>query len=268
MSEPSKFKNSTLKSMLLVLGAYAFSYCLGLTLHETGHAIALAIVGASNIRIYVHPFALSHASGEPLLPEVMAFTGCMGPLFNILCSCIITLVVWRKRNPKLLPLLMCGGTALTSEGVAIFMSLAQLPLLTDWGQVIIMGGVSPIIIGIIGAIFTITGIIMLLLLFPLENISTHNSFWKLLIILSGFPLYFIISVTYVFIFDPDVLTNRLIALLTTIGLTLLFASIYKPIFPYLDRISHTDTSKFNWSTIIIAFGAAAAIISVDLIFFY
>jgi len=88
-----------LKSILLLLGAYRFSYCLGITFHETGHALAYTIFGLSDIRIYIHPFALSYASGSPLTPEMMPFTRSMGPLFNLLCSSIVTLALWRKHNP-------------------------------------------------------------------------------------------------------------------------------------------------------------------------
>lgn len=51
------YEVSILKSMLLMLGAYTFSYCLGLTFHETGHALAYLIVGGiSDIEIHVNPF--------------------------------------------------------------------------------------------------------------------------------------------------------------------------------------------------------------------
>jgi hypothetical protein len=269
MPESSKiFDTSTLKSILLVLGAYTFSYCLGLTFHETGHAIALSIIGASDIQIFVHPFALSHCSSAPINSEFMPFTGSMGPLFNIFCSTIVTLVVWRKRNTKLLPLLMCAGTAFMAEGVAIFMGIMQLPILTDWGQVIIIGGVPAIIIGIIGVIFLIIGSTFLLLLLPLENISINDSILRIILISIGFSIYFVISVIYVSIFDPGVFVNRLIALISATGFTMLLMSIYKPAFPYLDRISHTETTRVSWGALGIAFGAALAIIVIDLIFFY
>lgn len=270
MGESSKILGiSTFKSLLLVLGAYTFSYCLGLTFHETGHAIANTIIGLTDVQIFVHPFSLSHTVYSGIIPtEFMPFTGSMGPLFNITCSLLITLVTWKWRDPKLLPLLMCAGTALTSEGIAMFMSLAQLPALTDWGQVIIVGGVSPIFIGIISFMFTFLGVLFMLLLMPMLNISSFDSYLRKLLITSGFTIYFIISVIYVGFFDPGVLQNRLIALIVNIGLIVTLNVIYKPAFPYLDKLSHTETSEVKWSTISIALGLAFAIISIDLIFFY
>ena len=124
--------SSLLKSILLVFGAYTFSYCLGLLFHETGHALAYTIVGVTDIEIHVHPFALSYCSSGLRPTEVLPFTGSMGPLFNILCATIVSLSLWRIRNPKLLPLLMWAGTAYIAKGVAMFMDIAGLPILTDW----------------------------------------------------------------------------------------------------------------------------------------
>ncbi|MFX1321724.1 MAG: hypothetical protein ACFFAQ_08770 [Promethearchaeota archaeon] len=270
MNEPSKvYEFSALKSMLLMLGAYTFSYCLGLTIHETGHALAYLIVGGiSDIEIHVNPFTESHVSCSYVPIKFFPFTGAMGPLFNLFCSSIITLVLWRKRNPKLLPLLMLAGTNFIVEGVGILIDIGDLPMLSDWGKVMEIGGVSPIIMGIIAAVFIIIGSTIMLLLMPLVNVSLRDSYWKRVFISSGSILYFIFVVFYVSIFAPNLLEDKSIPLFSAIGFNILLMALYKPAFPVLDRISHTEISKVDWSAIIIAFGAAVAIISVDLIFFY
>lgn len=268
MSQSSKIFNlSALKSILLVFGAYTFSYCLGLIFHETGHALAYTIVGVSDIEIHVHPFALSHCSHGFRPTEVLPFTGSMGPLFNILCATIVSLSLWRLRNPKLLPLLMWAGTAYIAEGVAMFIDIAELPLLTDWGKVMIIGGVSPVIIGIMGIVFIIIGSIFMLLLLPLENISVRDSFCKRYLITTSISVYFLLSVIYTSIFNLSVLDNRLIAFFSTIIFNLLLTTIYKPIFPFLDRLSHTNTSSISWSAVKIALGLAFGIIIIVLVFF-
>ena len=81
-------------------------------------------------------------------------------------------------------------------------------------------------------------------------------------------LFVIFVVFYVSIFAPNLLEDKTIPLFSALGFNILLMALYKPAFPYLDRISHTDTSTVDWSAIAIAFGAAFAIISVDLIFFY
>ncbi len=268
MSQSSKiFNSSVLKSMLLVFGAYTFSYCLGLIFHETGHALAYTIVGVTDIEIHVHPFALSYCSHGYRPQEVLPFTGSMGPLFNVFCATIVSLSLWRIRNPKLLPLLMWAGTAYIAEGVAMFIDIAGLPILTDWGKVIIIGGVSPIIIGIMGIIFITIGSIFMLLLMPLENVSHRDSFGKKYLITTSISFYFLLSVIYTSIFALFVLDNRLIAFFSSIVFSLLLTTIYKPIFPFLDRLSHTKTFQIGWSEVKIALGSALGIVIIVLVFF-
>ena len=261
------FNKSTLKSILLVFGAYTFSYCLGLIFHETGHALAYTIIGVTDIQIHVHPFALSHCSSGYRPPELLPFTGSMGPLFNIICATIVSLSLWRIRNPKLLPLLMWAGTAYIVEGVAIFIDIVDLPVLTDWGKVIIIGGVSPILMAIIGIVFLIIGSTFMLLLMPLENISHRDPFRKRYLIPLSISVYFLLSVIYTSIFDIDVMENRIIAFFSSIIFSLLLTAIYKPIFPFLERLSHTETSPTSWSVVEIALGSALGIIIIVLVFF-
>ncbi len=264
---PKIFNLSILKSILLVLGAYTFSYCLGLTFHEIGHALAYTIVGVTDIEIHVHPFALSYCSHGSRPTEVLPFTGSMGPLFNVVCATIVSLSLWRIRNPKLLPLLMWVGTAYIVEGVAMFMDIAGLPILTDWGKVIIIGGVSPVIIGIMGIVFITIGSIFMLLLLPLENVSHRDLFGRRYLITTSISVYFLLSVIYTSIFALYVLDNRLIAFFSTIIFNLLLTAIYKPIFPFLDRLSHTERSPISWSVVAIACGSALGIIIIVLVFF-
>jgi hypothetical protein len=162
---------------------------------------------------------------------------------------------------------MWAGTAYIAEGVAMFIDIAGLPILTDWGKVIIIGGVSSVIIGIMGSIFIIIGSIFMLLLLPLENVSHRDLFWKRYLIATSISFYFLLSVIYTSIFALFVLDNRLIAFFSTIVFNLLLTAIYKPIFPFLDRLSHTETSPISWSVVTIALGSALGIILVVIVFF-
>lgn len=45
---------------------------------------------------------------------------------------------------------MWTGTAYIAKGMAIFIDTIELPVLTDWGKVMIIGGVSLILIRILG----------------------------------------------------------------------------------------------------------------------
>lgn len=244
------------------------SYCLGLTIHEIGHAIALSLAGASDIRIFVHPFSLSYYNNSSLPTDIMPFIGSMGPLFNLGCATTIILVLWRKRNPKLLPLLMWVGIAYFSEGVSIIMNISDISITSDWGKVIILGGISPIILGIIGVLFITLGCILILLLLPLENISPHDSIWRIGLTSIGFVFYFAFSLVYVLALDPINITGRLIALISALFLLIFITTSYKHVFHLLDRFSHTKISSASWYTVLIALGSGVAIIIIDFAFFY
>jgi uncharacterized membrane-anchored protein len=129
---------------------------------------------------------------------------------------------------------MCAGTNFIVEGVGIFIDIADLPMLSDWGKVMVVGGVSPIIMSIIGAIFIIIGSTIMLLLMPLVNVSSHDSYWRRVLISSGSILYFIFIVFYVSKFVPNLLEDKLIPLFSAIGFNILLMALYKPAFPVLD----------------------------------
>lgn len=101
------------------------------------------------------------------------------------------------------------------------------------------------IMGIIGDIFFIIGSTVILLLIPLINISPTDPYLKKILISLDFSVYFTISVIYVSILDLSILENRLIALLSAIGFTIMLMSLYKLVFPYLDLLSHTEPSKVS-----------------------
>jgi len=118
-----------------------------------------------------------------------------------------------------------------------------------------------------GFVFIIIGSIFMLLLLPLENVSHRDLFWKRYLITTAISFYFLLSVIYTSIFDLSVCDNRLIALFSSIVFNLLLTAIYKPIFPFLDRLSHSETSPISWSVIKIALGSGLGIIIIVLVFF-
>ena len=259
------------KSLLLLLGAFSFAYSLGVTLHEFGHAIAYILLGLSDFRINVHPFNHSYTRYTGNVPidyvKYGVFTGSMGPLFNVTCATIITILVLRNRKPSLLPFALTGAVAYLQEGVSVFIGIIDLPLLTDWGKVIIYGNVSPVIVAIIGAIFITIGCILMFLLLPLVNVTPDDSFMRKLAIFSGIVVYFIISVTYVSVFDPQRVISRMIALVASVALVLILAASYRYIYPLLNRISRTDSLKVKWYDVRLAFGLSFVIIVSSLLFF-
>lgn len=265
---------STLKSLFHLFGAFIFVFCLGATIHELGHAITITLLGCTATRIYVQPFTASCEKcfgGDPKVYGVYgALYGIMGPLSNVTCATIITLLLWRKRKPILLPLLMMGPISYLTEGVGIVIGIIELPSLSDWGQVIINGNVSPVIVAIIGVAFLAIGIILMLSLFPLLNIKPDDSFMRKLAIFSGLVVYGLLSLMYVSFFDPKRIINRTIVLISIIVLVLFIAAISSSsryISPLLNYLSRIEKLKVNWSDVRVAFGLDFVFLVIIQLFF-
>ena len=113
-----------MKSFLLLSGSYVFAYCLGVTLHEIGHAIGYVLLDLPSPKIYVHPFTKSYSQLLVVVPDsVLPFTSLMGPLFNVLIGTIVMGILWIKRNPTLVPFIVMAPVAYFQEGVSIFIDL-------------------------------------------------------------------------------------------------------------------------------------------------
>ncbi|MFX1517137.1 MAG: hypothetical protein ACFFC6_12615 [Promethearchaeota archaeon] len=262
------FSATTLKPFFFAFGSYVFCYCLGVTLHEFGHAITLTLFNVPDVRIVVHPFALSETRSGVIPTHLLPWSSVMGPLFNVFCGVLVSLIFWKKRSAYTLPFVMLGPVALLQEGVAVFIGLIDLPNLSDWGTVIIIGGVSPLLVALLGVVFLVTGILFFLLIFPLLHLSSEKSFVENLAIGSAFVMYSLLSVLYAALFDTFVLQWRIIAFFSSVILVTFIIAIYKPIRPYLDRISTTEVKPLNWNQVLVAFGFAFVMVSIDFIFFY
>ena len=108
-------RKKLIPSLLLLLGSFAFAFCLGEAVHELGHYLSHRLNGVT-VGIRLDPFGGSLIiNGSSAPPETWGITTLMGPLFNLACGLLVTLLVWRFRKPALLPLLLWGPVALVQE---------------------------------------------------------------------------------------------------------------------------------------------------------
>jgi hypothetical protein len=111
----SKLRRS--KSILLLVGSFVFAFLLGEAVHELDHYLAHEAYGNAGIGIHLDPFGGSCIVGVTSLPlEVMGVTCAAGPLSNLALAIACFLLLWHRRKPVLLPLLLWGPVAMAQEG--------------------------------------------------------------------------------------------------------------------------------------------------------
>jgi len=281
MNANSSSRITLLKAALLFMGASFFAYCLCLSVHETGHYLSETILGGSPRGIALNPFGENYviylgASGTPLRRAINGFSG---PFFTVLIGVMVSLLLWRRRAPVLLPLLMVGSTSLITESVGMILSIIDVR--GDWARVM-QFGIPAGILGLLAVVMLIAGCIWMLQLLPLAGIRSQDPFWrKLVVFLAGIPVLLLCAVIYQTLFGgdyyipawggPSLMENlrkaRTIQLGVSIVLTTIVTSLHKPLFPWLDRLSHTPVGQVRWRDTLIAIGLGAAIVIIQLVFF-
>ena len=95
---------ANVKTTLILMGAFTFSFLLGEAVHETGHYLAHQAYGNQNIGMHIDPFGGSKILGVTSLPlDVMGVTSLCGPFANLILGISVYLVLYKKRRPILLP---------------------------------------------------------------------------------------------------------------------------------------------------------------------
>jgi hypothetical protein len=269
------------RGMALFMGASFIAYLFGVAVHEVGHYCANTLLGVPEKGIVLHPFDLSYniidgdlsvAFGTQLK---VAFAAVLGPLFDMLFGVVVSLLLWRKRSPALLPILMWGSMGLLQEGGAMIISIMDYPdLIWDWGQVM-LAGVPIIVVGLLAIAMLIVGSIWMLLLLPLAGLGPDDTVWnKLVTFLSGLPMLLLGAVVYLTLLGSSEAPTEMVLKARTTALSLaiihvtILAFLHKPLFSFLDRISHTDPAEVRWwPDALVSLGFGAAIFAVQILFF-
>ena len=278
---------SLLKSIGLFMGASFFAFLISGALHETGHYLSSTILGVPIRGIVLHPFGqdyniylgnFSVALGTPLRRAFNAFSG---PFFAVFIGVMVSLLLWRIRAPVLLPLLMVGSTSLLIESVGIILEITDPNASGDWSRVMQLG-IPASILWLLAVIMLIGGCIWGLQLLPLAGIRFQDPFWqKLVVFLGGIPVLLLCTVIYQTLFGHDyyiptwrgymrmenLRMDKTIQMGASIILIAVTVALHKPLFPWLDRISHTPVGQVRWLDTLIAIGLGAAIVIIELVFF-
>ena len=224
--------------MLLLLGSFTFVFLLGEAVHELGHFLAHRAYGVE-VGIRLDPFGGSrilHGSNAPV--EIWGITSLAGPLFNVLVGITVSLILWRKRNPWLLPLVLWGPVALVQEGVTF-----SLGMLTPGGdaQLIIDWGVPTAVILGLGILCLLLGIAWIGGLLPLVNLSPSDSFLRKFAIVAGGMLSFmVLRLLGSLLSAPGLLIENAVPLVFGLLLATFVVLLHRPLDPIFQRLSASE----------------------------
>jgi hypothetical protein len=251
---PFTTRRDTLKASLLFFGSFFFSISFFLLLHEAGHALALIIKGYPGVRIEVNPFYGMTYYGAPIQPQDEIFISLAAPVFSIASISIITLILWFFRNQYLLPFLLTAGYVYLIEGLngfgVFFRSLFDIR--NDWGS-LLDKGVHPVVLGLIFTLLIGISFIINWLVWPLLNISSNDSFWRVILIHSTYILYILLVLVVSTIFYSKTIPEYLIIVSIGVVLQIIFLVIrilfYNKVFTILNKVSHTKLVEHNWKAV-------------------
>jgi uncharacterized membrane protein YozB (DUF420 family) len=221
-------RKSDLYSLLLLLGSYTFAFLLGELVHEYGHYFAHFAFGSAAIQVHIDPFGGSHIVGVNSLPLItMGITSLAGPLLNVLFANIVFLLLFRKRCPLLLPLLIWGPLSLVQEGVTF-----SLGLLTPGGDAswVARLGIPSAVILTTGILFLLGGIFILIMLLPTAGVAPQQPFvHRLVRLVIAFSFLMLVRALHAIWLQPSAFLENFIPLFFTVILSFLVVGLQRPL---------------------------------------
>jgi len=260
-------RESTLyKSTLFLIGSAMIAAILVTVVHELGHALAGSSVSLS-FDLILYPFGTSAVHWLSEVPlESLLFITAAGPAIELLFGVVVFILLWGFRNPRLVPLLICGPISFLHAGGNL-----SVGTLFEGGSdtaVMMSLGVPAILLQVVGGLFVILGIVSLILLFPLLGITPTVSFKKLFVILFiGLTIQGLSTIVYSLAFAPWDLSNGIMNFILWSVVTVILTSVYVKKNQFFDRISHTEVAVLDKPTIISSLAIALVLIIFELLFF-
>jgi hypothetical protein len=244
--------------VLLLLGSFAFAFCLGEAAHELGHFLAHRAYG-TEVGIRLDPFGGSQIINGSSAPHgTWGITSAAGPLFNLLVGLTVSLSLWRYRRPVLLPLLLWGPIALVQEGVTF--SLGMLTPGGDAQLVVESGFPAPVILGL-GILFLASGVVAVCCVLPLVNLSPSDSFARRFSVVSGGMLSFMaVRLVASTVSSPYTTQENVIPLVFALLLATVVAGLYGPLHSMLRRSWAAEPASVRWPPVLSSTALGVAVI--------
>jgi hypothetical protein len=194
-----------------------------------------------------------------------------GEIFGLPLSIVVTILLWHKRRPMLLPLLMSAAVVCIGNLLSVLDSITSYPgFIFDYG-LMLKAGMSPSILWAIGIASLVLGIIFMDLLFPLGGIGRATPFWQVLLLsLTTWPFYLAIRAIYQSLYGMNIAGSISFFIFAVIVATLT-AVFFKPVYKLADRISHIEpvlpSAGATWLSIGLGVGLTVLLVVFNPIWF-
>lgn len=256
---------SLYKSGIFLLSSYVIALLLTTVFHEGGHAIALASISIPS-RLVLNPFGSSMAMPlSPIPQDFLVYAVIAGTALELLFGTCMILLFWHFRSSRLVPLLACGPMAYLKSGGYFLVGTS-----VEGGDTALMIslGIPEVVVYSLGLLFIIIGSVMMLLLFPLFGISRDISFRDLFIVLFiGLIPHGIGMIIFALVVNPLALSIGIANVLSMLLTVTILTVIYVKKNTFLDRISHTETSKIDQNGLLAIIAFAVIFIVIELLLF-
>jgi len=273
---PQRLSGSQLiRSMLLFFGSFLFALSLNsYVIHEAGHAFGGVLFGCKFEGLNANPFGTGgwrDQCSDTMTLTGKFFRGLGGQIFGLPLSVAVALLLWRKKSPVLLPLLMSATVVCIGNMFSVLDSISSYPnFIHDYGWALHVG-IPPSILWVIGIASLVVGIILMNLLIPLGGIGPNEPFWKVLVLnLSTWSPYLAIRLIYQSLIGINIAGPFSVFVFGVI-LAMLTAIAFKPVFKLADRITHTEPVLPSvgtvWLTIGLGVGLTVLLVASNPIWF-
>lgn len=264
MAVSAPTEEPVLRPVLLLLGSFTFAFCLGEAVHELGHYLAHRAYGY-DVGLVLDPFGGSHTLGSTSPQEIWGVTTAAGPLLNLLVSMTLFALLWRKRRPALLPLLLWAPLALVQEGVNF--SLGSLTPGGDFELIVNWGFPAPLLLAL-GIIFLTCGVVLLCWELPLVGLSVGDSFSrKLTIVAGGMASFMLVRALFVGLTSPGYAQEEVTTLIFSLLLAAIVSLLFDPVQMLLKHITKVDPASIGWREVYMSIALGLGMVLFQLAFF-
>lgn len=239
------------KFILMLSGSFIFAFLWGEMVHEYGHYISHLAYGNNGVGVVINPFGMSRIIGVTALPiKVMGVTSASGPLTDLFLALLTFVLLWPKRRPILLPLLLWGPVAMISEGVNF--SIGMLTPGGDAQWISTLGIPKPLLVSL-GIILIAAGIVIIaMLLYSLVIPERESSLRVFLVVLLGMCSLMLIRFLYTAFTTPAFMMENLIPLIFSLLLAAIVVLIRPLVLKLIRRMRSSSPHPLTMQAVVTA----------------